>query len=103
MNWNEPLREVRFDTKEHACAFSVLINNDSKIRLTGRAKYRKSLPEFKGIVCRDFSVFYTAFAMPDSIEVAKLAKTAIGRVSRDPKTSLRVVVEYKAVTEQKAV
>lgn len=97
MNFNEPKRELRFASKEAAFSFRDAINKPP-YRLTGKAKARPTLPTRNGSMTIKnkndvFSVWFTAFALPDYFEIAKLHQQHPGATIRDKNTGLTSVVE----------
>lgn len=76
--FREQQKEFEFDSKEHGKAFEVLLNNSRSVRIQGQAKLRKSLPKFKGHKNPRWSVFVTAWALPDAAQIIKLAVSARG-------------------------
>lgn len=85
------LREIRFETKEQAEKFKTEVTKDRNIRIK-KLNLRKSLPEFKNIVCNDYSIFIKCFAFVDEILLMQKSKIAPGRITRCPKSSIRIIV-----------
>ncbi len=72
----EPTRlEFTFKTKESAKSFEKSLNNQTVHRIDGKATTRKSLPEFKGHINRNFSVWVMPRSFCDFIGLRGYYKT----------------------------
>lgn len=74
MDFAEKPRELRYVTKERAEAVAKLLKESRNIRFTKLPRVRPALPEYRGQVNHDFSVWYTLLAFGDYIEVNRLLK-----------------------------
>ena len=83
MDFKETKFEIRFNTKENAFAFAESVNK-TDIRLLGTPKIRPSLPEFRGQVCHETSVWVQCFSLADRIRVQAMSKIANGRKYKTP-------------------
>ena len=88
LNFNEPLREFRFDTKENACLFRDAIKAKISRPRILKISVKKSLPEYKGEWTDDWSVFVMFHSFGAFVEAKDIIGNAPGRKVKTPYITL---------------